>query len=775
MGPYEIIAPIGAGGMGEVWRAKDTKLNRPVAIKFLSDDLADVNARRRFEREAQTASSLNHPHILTVYDAGDFEGCQYLVSEFIDGGTLKDWGQAEKRTWRQIVELLTGVADGLATAHAAGIVHRDIKLANILVTSSGYAKLADFGLAKLLETASPEDETRTLTQEPTRPGMIVGTIAYMSPEQASGRPADARSDIFSFGAVLYELLAGQKPFAGATELETLQKVIHEMPHPLGEEVPVTLRLLVEKALAKDPAERYQSMREMVVDLRRLVRHAADARQVNNPQRLTLKRVVTVAIVGLAACAGWWRFVTTKPVTEPRNRSIAVLPLRNLSRDPDQEYFAAGMTEALTTSLAQISALNVISQNSVMRYQGSQKSAPEIARELHVGNLVEGSVQRSGGDVLITVELVDGSNDHHLWARSYQREARDALALQSEVAQAIAGEIRVKLTSREQALLNAQRPVNPEAQELYLRARFSSDTYQPVKFNEYLRQAIQKDPGFAPAYAALGDSYGVLIYLGLVSPKEGHSKWQEAVKTALRLDDNLAEAHKSFGALLAFHDWNWRDAEREYRRAIELNANLADAHSWLSDVLVATGRIEEAVSEARRGFQLNPNSVQEIRRLGLTLLCADRTDEALELGRKGLDLDKASGHWILGMAHEQKHSLERAISEFQEAIRLNAADPDLAQMAPASLAYAYAISGRRTEALRLLSELQALSRKGRVDPGMFAMVYAGLGERDQAFEWLEKGYNERPTLVEFTRAEPWLRPLHSDPRFTEFLRKMGLPQ
>jgi len=248
-----------------------------------------------------------------------------------------------------------------------------------------------------------------------------------------------------------------------------------------------------------------------------------------------------------------------------------------------------------------------------------------------------------------------------------------------------------------------------------------------------------------------------------------------VKTALRLDDNLAEAHKSFGALLAFHDWNWRDAEREYRRAIELNANLADAHSWLSDVLVATGRIEEAVSEARRGFQLNPNSVQEIRRLGLTLLCADRTDEALELGRKGLDLDKASGHWILGMAHEQKHSLERAISEFQEAIRLNAADPDLAQMAPASLAYAYAISGRRTEALRLLSELQALSRKGRVDPGMFAMVYAGLGERDQAFEWLEKGYNERPTLVEFTRAEPWLRPLHSDPRFTEFLRKMGLPQ
>ena len=261
----------------------------------------------------------------------------------------------------------------------------------------------------------------------------------------------------------------------------------------------------------------------------------------------------------------------------------------------------------------------------------------------------------------------------------------------------------------------------------------------------------------------------------MSPKEGHSKWQEAVKTALRIDDNLAEAHKSFGALLAFHDWNWRDAEREYRRAIELNPNLADAHSWLADVLAATGRMEEAVREARRGLQLDPNSVQTIRRMGLMLMCANRPDEVLELGRNGLDTDKASGHWIPGVAYEQKQDLERAISEFQEAIQLNAADPDIAQTAPASLAHAYAISGRRTEALRVLDQLQALSRKGRVDSGMFAMVYAGLGEKNRAFEWLEKGFNERPSMVEYAPVLPWLAPLHSDPRFQEFLRKMGLPQ
>ena len=479
LGAYEIVALIGAGGMGEVYRARDTKLNRPVAIKFLSDEIADAAARRRFQREAQMASSLNHPHILTVLDVGELDGRQYLVTEFVDGGTLKDWAFAAKRTWRQIVELLVGVADGLAAAHAAGMVHRDIKPANILVATNGYGKLADFGLAKLLEPDDSQAVTRTLTEGRTRPGIVIGTVPYMSTEQASGQPVDARSDIFSLGVVLYEVLSGRRPFEGATELEIIQAVKHAVAPPLGElqpDLPLALRLVVEKALEKDPAERYQSMRDLVVDLRRLTRQAAEAGPLAATRRKRMWKwaaaagmVVTgAALVTWLADVGGLRTRLAPGAGSPQIRSIAVLPLRNISRDPDQEYFADGMTEALTTGLAQISALNVISRTSVMRYQGTNKTAPEIARELHVDALVEGAAQRSGDRVLITAQLIEGSSDRHLWAKSYERNLRDMLALQNEVAQAIAQEIQVKLTPQEQVRLAGRRPVNPEAQEAYLR-------------------------------------------------------------------------------------------------------------------------------------------------------------------------------------------------------------------------------------------------------------------------------------------------------------------
>ena len=378
-------------------------------------NLADATARRRFQREAQTASSLNHPHILTVHDAGEIDERQYLVTEFVDGGTLRNWASIQKRGWRQIVELLVGVADGLATAHDAGILHRDIKPENILVANNGYAKLADFGLAMLADEGG--SATRAITEHVTGPGMVMGTIAYMSPEQAAGKPLDARSDIFSFGVVLYELLAGERPFAGATDLEVLQAVIHGIPHPLPRETPSGLRVVVEKALEKDPAERYQSMREMVVDLRRLMRQSDEisAPHTRPVSRMAWTLVAAAGMLLIAGVAAWKFWPTARP---HQVRSLAVLPLRNVTRDPDQQYFADGMTDALTTGLAQVSALNVIARTSAMRYQGTQKTTPEIARELNVDAVVEGSVQRSGNRVLITAELVDGSNDHHLWAKSY---------------------------------------------------------------------------------------------------------------------------------------------------------------------------------------------------------------------------------------------------------------------------------------------------------------------------------------------------------------------
>jgi serine/threonine protein kinase len=388
LGPYEILAPIGAGGMGEVYRARDTKLNRFAAVKFLSGDVADAAARRRFQREARTASSLNHPHIITVYDAGEFEGCQYLITEYVDGGTLKDWSRAEKRSWRQIVELMTGVADGLSAAHAASITHRDIKPANILVTKSGYTKLADFGLAKLMEPASTDEATRTLTKEPTRPGVVVGTIAYMSPEQASGKSLDARSDIFSFGIVLYELLAGHRPFEAKTDLELLQTIIHSAPQPLGQEIPQGLRNIVEKALEKDLADRYQSMKEMVVDLRRLARQSLTDAELPN--------------------------VIKPPV--PNQPSIAVMPFTNMSADKENEFFGDGLAEEVINVLAQVQGMKVAGRTSSFFFRGKDVEFAEIGRRLNVEHILEGSGRKAGNRIRVTAQLIK-VGDGFLFGRS----------------------------------------------------------------------------------------------------------------------------------------------------------------------------------------------------------------------------------------------------------------------------------------------------------------------------------------------------------------------
>jgi serine/threonine protein kinase/tetratricopeptide (TPR) repeat protein len=769
---YRIESLLGEGGMGSVYRATDTKLNRTVAVKVLSGALADATARRRFQREAQTASALNHPHILTVHDAGELDSRQYLVTEFVDGGTLRDWARAERRGWRQIVELLVGVADGLATAHEAGVLHRDVKPENILVAKNGYAKLADFGLAKLTD-GSGRKVTRTVTEQGTRPGLAIGTLAYMSPEQAEGKPLDARSDIFSFGAVLYEMLADRRPFSGSSDLQAMQNIVHGMPPPLPPEIPGALRGLVEKALEKDPAHRCQSMRDVVVDLRRLTRQSGEPPAPVTPAGRAIRWafVAATVLVLIAAIAAWkfWPRASSHPV-----RSIAVLPLRNVSRDPDQQYFADGMTDALTTGLSQVSALSVIARTSAMRYQGTQKTAPEIARELHVDAVVEGAVQRSGNRVLITVELVDGSNDHNLWAKSYQRDAGDALGLQNEVAQAIASEIQVKLTPQEQAHLAPPRPVNPEAQEAYLRGVYWDDKGEEGKAFDHFLDATKKDPSYAAAYAALSIAYGYAIDGGLMSDKEGYPKWRAAVTKAMELDDSLAEAHVSLATLLQYHDFNWRDAQREFQRAIQLNPNLATAHQEYGDGLAMTGRLEEAIAEETRAQQLDPYSVFINAMRGGMLVFAGRNDEAIQQGRKMLDLDAGFAHAVLGSAYEQKGNSEQAISEFQQAVKLQKDHPLLPETM-ANLAHAYAVFGKKQEALRLLAELKEMSKRRFVPAWAFAIVYAVLGDKDKAFGWLDKAYDERPSDVMNIKVDPRMEPLRSDPRYQDLLLRMGLPR
>jgi eukaryotic-like serine/threonine-protein kinase len=786
IGPYRIECLIGTGGMGDVYRAVDTKLTRPVAIKFLSGDLADGSARRRFQREAQLASSLNHPHILTVLDAGEFEGRQYLVTELVDGGTLNDWALGGKRTWRQVVELLVGVADGLAAAHAAGILHRDVKPANVLVAKNGYAKLSDFGLAKLEESETPEAMTRAVTESRTRPGLIVGSIGYMSPEQASGTGTDARSDIFSFGVVLYELLAGRRPFDGDTELERLHAIVHRPAPSLAEscpDLPVALRMIVDKALEKDPTERYQSMRDLVVDLRRLTRQSADviAPAVTRHKRASRSAAaIGTAVIFVGALVTWLavfggvRMAPASGAGAPQIRTIAVLPLRNISRDPDQEYFADGMTEALTTSLAQISALNVIARTSTMRYQGTEKTTHEIAQELHVDAVVEGAAQRSGDRVSITAQLIEGSSDRHLWAKSYERDLRDMLALQDEVAQAIAEEIQVKLTPQEQRRLTARRPVNPEAQEAYFRGMrwLQSAATLPRAFDSF-QQAVAKDPSYAEAYARLAVAYGAMGSRGLLPAKEASLQQKAAITKALELDPTLADAYSARADLL-MRDWNWQEAERDLQRALQLNPNLDEAHSLYAVYLTSFGRLEEAVTEARRAVRLGPFSGYTNNILGHILVFAGRGDEAIEHGRSMLDWNARVAHRILGLAHQQTGNTDRAVAEFQQRLKSMGEEDVLFAETTAELAHAYAVAGRRTEARRLLSELTEMSKVRFVDPWSFALVHAGLGDKDQVFEWLEKASEGRSSEIRSLRVDPRMALLRSDPRYQALLRRMGLP-
>jgi TolB-like protein/Flp pilus assembly protein TadD len=515
------------------------------------------------------------------------------------------------------------------------------------------------------------------------------------------------------------------------------------------------------------------MRDMVVDLRRIIRQSAETTAQVAPRRampwgLLAATVVVVLLAGIAA----WKF---RPRTGSHQvRSIAVLPLRNVSRDPDQQYFADGMTDALTTGLSQVSALSVIARTSAIRYQGTQKTTLEIARELHVDAVVEGSVQRSGNRVRITAELVEGSTDHNLWAKSYERDAGDALGLQNEVAQAIASEIQVKLTPQEQARLAPARPINPEAQEAYLRGVYWDDKLDEVKALNYFVEATKKDPNYAGAYAALSGAYALLINVGLMPDKEGYPKWRAAVTKAMELDDTLAEAHVSLGVLLQYHDLNWRDAEREFQRAIQLNPNLAAAHQDYGDGLAMTGRLDEAIAEETRAQQLDPYSVITNFMRGSMLIFAGRSDEAIQQGRKMLDLDAGFAHSLLGSAYEQKGNSEQAIFELQEAVKLRKDHP-LLPTAMADLAHAYATFGKKPEALHLLSELKEMSKRQLVPSTVFATVYAALGDKEGAFEWLDKAYNERPGDLTNIKVDPRLAPLRSDPRYQELLLRVGLPK
>jgi eukaryotic-like serine/threonine-protein kinase len=780
LGPYEVLCPLGSGGMGEVYRARDTRLDRDVAIKVLPERMArDPVALLRFEREAKSLAALSHPNVLTILDFGLQDGIAYAVTELLEGETLRSRLLRAQMSWREAAELGLALADGLAAAHSRGIVHRDLKPENVFLTSDGRAKVLDFGLARREALTVPPEETRQKTEtQMTEPGAVMGTVGYMSPEQVSGVSADARSDIFSLGCVLYEGVTGSRPFSGRTGAETLAAILHMEPaEPArsGRELPADFAGLIRHCLEKKPDQRFQSARDLAFALKAILAGAPAAAPAIVPVSRSRKRVVAVAAVAVVVLLGSLVLVVRRGLPgRAAIRSVAVLPLQNLSNDAGQDYFVDGMTEELIANLAKINGLRVISRTSVMQYKGAKKPLREIARELDVDSIVEGSVMRSGPKVRITVQLIDVSSDQHLWGESYERDLTDVLAVQAEAARSIVREIKVRLTPEERERLARRRTVDPDAYDAYLKGRYHQYKFTPEGYErslEFFQKAIEKDPTYASAYAGIALTYSYMASEGTISARDGMAKLEWAAKKAQRLDDTLGEVHHAL-AEVRREKWDRKGAEEEFRKALALSPQDASIRRFYSLYLRSEERWQEAIEEGKRAQELDPLSAETTKAHGATYFWIGRYDEAIRQFKRALEIDPnfATGHDLLADAYAQKGMYREAITEEQKYLSLSG-DEEAAE----ELGRDFAASGYKNAMRALYEKTLVITREaakyGYVSPVQFAVLHAQLGQKDEAFSWLEKAFEERQPLLNFLKADPQFEPLRSDPRFAEMVRRV----
>ena len=778
IGSFEIVELIGRGGMGVVYLARDTKLKRSVAIKSMPAEMqADTTARTRFRREAELLASLNHPNIAAIYDIVEQDKSGgYLILEYVPGETLAQRIAREPLKLEEVLSIAQQVAEAVSAAHDRGVIHRDLKPGNIKITPEGKVKVLDFGLAKVSSTKEQSADTAV-----TQPGRIMGTPAYMSPEQARGKPTDHRTDIWSFGCILYEMLSGKVPFEGETATDILARILEREPEwdALPPATPTSIRTLLRRCLEKDPRRRLRDIGDAGIEIKELLAPPATA-TVTGPAApaRTLRRwamVIGLIVVVLAVLLvvgpniDVWRekLLGAGP---GRIRSLAVLPLQNRTCDPNQEYFADGLTDSLIADLGKIGALQVRSRTSIMQYKDVRKSLSEIGRELNVDAVVEGSVLPVGEQVRITVQLIHAPTDTHLWAESYERDQRDILTLFSEIARTIAEEVEVTLTPDQKERLAAKRPIDPEAYRLYLMGMFHLRKETPegaMMGLEYLRQAIKHDPTHPLAYGALAFGY-VLTTHGPGAPLDAFDRARATALQALELDDDVAEAHAALAMTKAFRDWDWEGATAEYRRALELNPNLTMPRAQYAFYLLLFNRVDDAVAQIRRVQQTDPLTPLWSAYLGWIQLWAQQYDEVIEATDRALELYEGLplALYVQGCAYAEKGMYDKAIELHQKAGKLN---PEW----KCGLAHTYALAGRLEEARKALAELE--TNYTHWDTWFIAIVYAALGDKDGAFKWLEIAYGPpNHPYVPWMRYSPDFKSLRDDPRFADLLRRMNLP-
>lgn len=750
LGPYEVLAALGSGGMGEVYRGRDTRLSRDVAIKVLPDRLAqDADALARFEREAKAVAALSHPNILAIHDFGADKGISYAVMELLEGETLRQRLSAADLPVRKALEIALQIAQGLAAAHERGVVHRDLKPENIFLTRDGVVKILDFGLAKpMAGRAVSEGQSAIPTVAPTVPGVILGTVGYMSPEQVRGEEVDHRSDIFSFGAILYELLTGQRAFRRESEIETMMAILREEPPEISRAAAVSIELaeIVGHCLEKSPDERYQSARDLAFALRVVEREG----------RLT-EATRTVSGSGTAP----------RSATE---QSIAVLPFRNMSTDKENEYFSDGMTEEIINSLTKIEALRVASRTSSFAFKGKDEDVRRIGAALGVRTVLEGSVRQAGRKIRITAQLINVADGYHLWSDRYDREIEDVFAVQDEIARAITEVLKVRLLPTEEALLAARATEDVEAYNDYLKGRYYFNRREPIEAIKEFQRAIGRDPRYTPAYTGLADSYCIFGFYGGIATLEAFARAREAAEKARELEPESSEVHVSLALVDHYYGWDLRREEMELRRAIELAPGSAAAHSWLGLLLSFVHRSEEGLEAARRATQLEPFSANAQTNVAWNFFALRQFEDAVRELRRALHIDPNAPYplWAIGLTYQLMGQHKEAIASLEKAAEITGRKQPYYL---ALLGGAHAAAGQSDRALALLQELKQRAAREYIAPYHLSFLYVPLGELDAAIDCLEQASADRNGLTWWIRESPAFDALRSHPRYASLVEKL----